>query len=138
MADRPLTKTYEPNVALQAVYHKFFDAIQVDESWIHSVRDLASRGTVVYALRNLSLLDFLALDHLTKRFGLPQVRFANNLGLWVLEPFGKGMRHAFRPRTRDDDLGELRETVNANGSAALFLKRPPALFERTQTGRGLL
>jgi len=98
MAERPLTKTYEPNVALQAVYHKFFDSIQVDESWIHSVRNLASRRTVVYVLRNLSFVDFLALDHLTKRFGLPQVRFANDLGLWVLNPLGRGWLEALRPR----------------------------------------
>ena len=52
---------------------------------------------VVYILRNLSFLDFLALDHLTKRFGLPRIRFANDLGLWVLEPMGKGWLRALRP-----------------------------------------
>ena len=30
-------------------------------------------GLVVYVLRNLSFLDFLALDHLTKRYDLPPV-----------------------------------------------------------------
>lgn len=129
---------YEPNAILRWVYRRFFDAIEVDPTWIEAVRRASLRGTVVYALRNLSLLDFLALDHLTKRFGLPQVRFANNLGLWVLEPFGKGMRHAFSPRTRDDDLTDLRAAIQNRASAALFLKRPPAPFERTSTGRGLL
>ncbi|HEX7670238.1 MAG TPA: hypothetical protein VF395_11670, partial [Polyangiaceae bacterium] len=86
MTLRPLTKTYEPNVALQALYGKVFDGIQVDEAWIHSVRKLASTGTVIYVLRNLNFVDFLALDHLTKRFGLPQIRFANDLGLWILNP----------------------------------------------------
>lgn len=135
---RALPPRYEPNAILKWLYRRFFDAIEVDPQWVETARAAALEGTVVYALRNLSLLDFLALDHLTKRFGLPQVRFANNLGLWVLEPFGKGMRHAFNPRTRDDDLRDLRAAVESNTSAALFIKRPPALFERTQTGRGLL
>lgn len=133
-----LPPRYEPNAILKWLYRRFFDAIEVDPVWVETARAAALEGTVVYALRNLSLLDFLALDHLTKRFGLPQVRFANNLGLWILEPFGKGMRHAFSPRTRDDDLGDLRAAVGAGASAALFLKRPPKLLERTQTGRGLL
>lgn len=135
---RALPPRYEPNAILRWLYRRFFDAIEVDPAWIDAVRAAALRGTVVYALRNLSLLDFLALDHLTKRFGLPQIRFANNLGLWVLEPFGKGVRHAFRPRTRDDDLADLRAAVEGHASAALFLKRPPMLFERSRTGRGLL
>jgi len=133
-----LPPRYEPNAILAWLYRRFFDAIEVDPVWVETARAAALEGTVVYALRNLSLLDFLALDHLTKRFGLPQVRFANNLGLWVLEPFGKGMRHAFSPRTRDDDLSDLRAAVGGGASAALFLKRPPKLLERTQTGRGLL
>src|SRR5215470_7057351 len=98
MSESSTTKTYQPNFALRAVYRKFFDAISVDPSWIHSVRHLASKGTVVYVLRNLSVVDFLALDHLTKRFGLPQVGFANDLGLWILNPsMGRGFMKALLP-----------------------------------------
>ncbi len=132
-----LPPRYEPNAILRWLYRRFFDAIEVDPAWVDSVRAAAIKGTVVYALRNLSLLDFLALDHFTKRFGLPEVRFANDLGLWLLEPFGKGVRHAFRPRTRDDDLIDLRAAIRGGASAALFLKRPPMFFERSR-GRGLL
>lgn len=138
---RALPPRYEPNAILRWLYRRFFDAIEVDPAWVQRTRDAAREGTVVYALRNLSFLDFLALDHLTKRFGLPEVRFANNLGLWVLEPFGKGVKQLFetrRVRTRDDDLADLRSAVSVGASAALFLKRPPQLFERSRTGRGLL
>lgn len=138
---RALPPRYEPNAILRWLYRRFFDAIEVDPAWVQRARDAARKGTVVYALRNLSFLDFLALDHLTKRFGLPEVRFANNLGLWVLEPFGKGVKQLFetrRVRTRDDDIADLRSAVTAGASAALFLKRPPQLFERSRTGRGLL
>ena len=85
MADS-IPKAYEPNPLLRVVYRRFFDSIQVDESWVREVRDLAQVGRVVYVLRNLNLIDFLALDHLTKRFDLPQIRFVNDLGLGPLDP----------------------------------------------------
>jgi glycerol-3-phosphate O-acyltransferase len=140
MPQRPLNKTYQPNLALQAVYSKFFDAIQVDEAWIHSVRQLASSGTVVYVLRNLNLVDFLALDHLTKRFGLPQVRFANDLGLWILNPVGKSWMKALVPGGAASQAEQLRSALEEGGSAALFLKRPPGVLDvatGATGGRGL-
>jgi glycerol-3-phosphate O-acyltransferase len=141
MPQRPITKTYEPNVALQAFYSKFFDAIQVDEAWIHGVRQLASAGTVVYVLRNLNFVDFLALDHLTKRFGLPRIRFANDLGLWVLNPIGPSFFKALIPAaTRAKPAEELRVAIEDGGSAALFLKRPPGVLDvatGASGGRGL-
>jgi len=96
MTSRALAPTYEPNPILGYLYRRFFEHIKVDETWVSAVREAASRGSVVYILRNLSFLDFLALDHLTKRHGLPRIRFANDLGLWVLEPMGKGWLRALR------------------------------------------
>src|SRR5437868_2991011 len=125
MASRALAQAYEPNPILAYVYRRFFDHIKVDETWVSAVREAAARGSVVYILRNLSFLDFLALDHLTKRYGLPRIRFANDLGLWVLEPMGKGWLHALRHRTRGEAAKDLAGVIEEGGSAALFLKRPP-------------
>lgn len=132
-------RTYEPNPALAWLYERFFASIEVDESWAARVREADARGTVVYVLRNLSFVDFLALDHLTKRLGLPQVRFANDLGLWVFEPMGRGWLAALRPRTPAEDARRLRQAIDGGHSAALFLKRPPSLLEpapvlRTKAG----
>jgi glycerol-3-phosphate O-acyltransferase len=126
--DRPLV-AYEPNPALAWLYQSFFEHVAVDEAWVDAVREADSRGTVVYVLRNLSFIDFFALDHLTKRYHLPQVRFANDLGLWVLEPMGRGWLHALFARSESSDADDLRRAVTAGESAALFLKRPPTLFE---------
>src|SRR5690606_7852411 len=128
MTQRALTQPYEPNPLLSYVYQRFFDHIQVDEAWVRTVREAAARGSVVYVLRNLSFLDFLALDHLTKRYGLPQVRFANDLGLWVLEPMGKGWLEAVLPRRRGTVEEQLAHAIDSGGSAALFLKRPPTVL----------
>jgi glycerol-3-phosphate O-acyltransferase len=126
--DRPLV-AYEPNPALAWLYHRFFEHIEVDEAWASAVREADKRGTVVYALRNLSFVDFFALDYLTKRLNLPQVRFANDLGLWVLEPMGRGWLHALATRSEASDAQDLRRAVAAGESAALFLKRPHNLLE---------
>ncbi|MEZ4226910.1 MAG: 1-acyl-sn-glycerol-3-phosphate acyltransferase [Polyangiaceae bacterium] len=140
MPRRNLTRPYEPNAALRALYRKVFDRIQVDDAWVSTVRDLASRGSVVFVLRSLNFVDFFALDHLTKRFGLPEVRFANDLGLWVLAPMGKGWLNAIFPRRDVTPADELEDALARGGSAALFLKRPPGpldLATGASAGRGL-
>ncbi|HWP04187.1 MAG TPA: 1-acyl-sn-glycerol-3-phosphate acyltransferase, partial [Polyangiaceae bacterium] len=134
MSDRELTRTYEPNPVLRAVYRPFFDKIHVDEAWVTAVRDLAARGSVIYVLRNLNFVDFLALDYLTKRYGLPQVRFVNDLGLWILNPLGKGWLNALLPQ-RFTPREELEDALGRGGSAALFLKRPPGLVDAVSTRR---
>src|SRR5262249_6293842 len=92
--------SYEPNPALAWIYRRFFEHIEVDEAWAKEVREADARGTVIYVLRNLSFVDFLALDYLTKKLDLPRVRFANDLGLWMLDPLEgrRGPLHALRPR----------------------------------------
>jgi glycerol-3-phosphate O-acyltransferase len=134
MTDRPLV-SYEPNPLLAWVYHRFFESIEVDESWARAVRHADERGTVVYVLRNLSFVDFFALDYLTKRHHLPQIRFANDLGLWILEPMGRGWIHALRRRTPEGDAADLERAVSSGASAALFLKRPPHLLEGHARGK---
>jgi glycerol-3-phosphate O-acyltransferase len=135
-----LTRPYEPNPALKALYDRFFANIQVDESWVRDVRHLAADGTVVYVLRSLNFIDFFALDHLTKRYALPEIRFANDLGLWILSPMGKGWLNAIFPPRGVTASDELRDALLLGGSAALFLKRPPGVLDvatGTTRGRGL-
>src|SRR5690606_25833803 len=63
MPERELTRPYTPPAVLKILYRRFFDHIQVDEGWADQVRRLSERGTVLYVLRNLNWLDFLALDY---------------------------------------------------------------------------
>jgi glycerol-3-phosphate O-acyltransferase len=134
MTERELTQTYVPNPALRAIYRRFFDKIHVDEAWASAVRDLAARGSVIYVLRNLNFIDFLALDYFTKRYSLPQIRFVNDLGLWILNPLGKGWLNALLPR-KVSPREELEDALDHGGSAALFLKRPPGVMSLVASGR---
>lgn len=125
---------YEPNRILRWFYDRFFSHIVVDDRWQGVVHHAADRGVVVYVMRSLSFLDFLCLDYLTKRFGLPLIRFVNDLGLSVLEPFGRGRRRLrFRRQIPQDRA--LSKTVKGHYSALLFLRRPPRIF-RWRRGRG--
>src|SRR5579859_7115850 len=128
-------RPYAPGPVLARLYRSLFDHIEVDEAWLRAVRDAQTRGTVVYVLRNLSVVDFLALDYLTKRHGLPQIRFANDLGLYVLEPLRRGWLGAVRPRTAEVETADLVCAVESGASAALFLKRPPHLLEGPSRGK---
>lgn len=135
MQERPLLQ-YDPNPLLAALYRRFFDRIEVDDAWLHAVRAAMARGTVVYVLRNLSLVDFLALDYLTKRHDLPRIRFANDLGLRVFEPIRvRGWKNALRPPSPEEEAANLVHAVSSGASAALFLKRPPHLFEASARGQ---
>ncbi len=134
MSDRPLV-SYDPNPLLAWIYSRFFESIEVDEAWARAVREADARGTVVYVLRNLSYVDFFALDYLTKRYHLPQIRFANDLGLWLLEPMGRGWLNALRRRTPESDAADIERAVSTGGSAALFLKRPKHLLEGRARGK---
>ncbi len=129
-------RPYEPNALLRWIYRRFFSHIAVDEAWSGVVRESARRGVVVYVMRSISFLDFLCLDFLTKRFGLPLVRFVNDLGLWILEPFGKGDRRLRLKRMRPEDE-ELAEVVEEGHSALLFLRKPPRIGSRARKGRDL-
>src|SRR5262245_9241812 len=97
----------------------WFRDIAIDEAWTQAVRDLARRGALIYVLRNVSVLDYLALEHLTARFSLPPIGFVNEL------PVAIAPRPASRGLSREEQLCQ---TLAAGGSAVLFVKRPPALL----------
>jgi glycerol-3-phosphate O-acyltransferase len=130
----PLTHPYVPHVALKALYERVFQHIQVEEGWADEVRELSKNGSVLYVLPNLNWLDFLALDYLTKHHNLPPLRYANDLGLWLLNPHGpnvagRGLTNMLLPHKRHNPERQLRDAVENGGSAALFLKRPPSVLD---------
>ncbi len=115
-----LTGILQPAWIVGRAYERLLQEIPVDDAWRATVRRAAERGTVVHLVRNVSLLDLLALDHLTRRFGLPRIGFANELGAWL------------GPESLLESPSErLRETVREGRSAVLFVKRPPTVLGRT-------
>jgi len=59
--------------------------VHLDERAVAQVRALGEGGTIVYVLRNRSLLDYLLINWLFVREGLPLARFANGVSTgWFL------------------------------------------------------
>lgn len=125
-SDRYQPEVYEPSARWEWIYDRFFSHVQVDEQWEPTVRAASERGLVVYVARSLSFLDFLCLDYLTKKHGLPLVRFCNDVGMSVVEPFGRGSRR-LRLKAQIPEDEALTECVAQGHSALLFLRRPPSM-----------
>lgn len=133
-------QNHEPNPALRILNRWFFDKITVDDTWVEQVREVSRRGTVVYVLRSLNLLDYLALDYLTKRFDLPRIRYVNDLHLGAFGPGDRSFLRMLRTRTQPSETELLATALENGGSAALFLKRPPNVIDvasGASGGRGL-
>lgn len=119
-----LPSVYEPSPFWRRVYEHFFDDLQVDAGWADRVRLAATTGHVVYIGRTVSFLDFLALDALSKRHGLPLIGFANDMEMSIVEPFGRGSRR-LRARIPLPEAPALAETIRAGAAALLFMRRKP-------------
>jgi glycerol-3-phosphate O-acyltransferase len=121
-AYRPVV--YEPGPLWRWIYDRLFQHIQVDRGWADDVRAASARGHVVYIGRARSFLDFLGLDYLVKKNGLPLIRFTDDLRMSVVEPFGRGSRR-LRGKAPVPDDRALADTLRAGASALLFLRRSP-------------
>jgi glycerol-3-phosphate O-acyltransferase len=132
-------KNYVPPTPIRWLYDRMFNAIDIDPRWASIVSEASEKGTVVYVQRTLSDLDFVALDYLIKRHGLPQAVFANDLGLWFANAFGKGAQRLFQRQSRESEIKDLHTAIDSDASAILFLKKPPTRpFGPRFLGRGLL
>lgn len=120
---------YRPNALLRWILSRFFRHIDVDAHWVSGVKAAAARGTVVYVMRSLSSLDFLCLDYLTKAHGLPLIRFVNELRMWLLGTLRGGTHGADESEER-----ALASSLEAQGSALLFLRRPPRILRTSRKG----
>jgi glycerol-3-phosphate O-acyltransferase len=124
---------YRPNGFLRWLTARFFRHIDVDKEWVDAVRSAALRGTVVYVMRSLSVVDFLCLDYLTKRFELPLLRFVNDLGLFIWGPFGRLRTKRGESRSASEQAA-LAKKLKGRQSALLFLRRPPGIGTVSRKG----
>ncbi|MCC6648221.1 MAG: 1-acyl-sn-glycerol-3-phosphate acyltransferase [Polyangiaceae bacterium] len=126
------------NALVAWLSRRFLEHLTVDEAWVSTVREAASRGDVVYVLRHQSVVDTLALDHLTKRHSLPPVGFTDDLADLLVQPAGAALRGLVAWRRRGPVAARLERALTAGESALLFLKRPPGMLEQpTGRARGL-
>lgn len=105
-------------------------SVRIDPAWVAEVRAAASRGTPVFVLRHLSLVDFLALDHLLRRAGLPPIGFVYGLEKWFYRPFRWIFRAWMRPPDGVTAERHLARLIRRGVPVCVYLRRRPRTFRR--------
>ena len=73
----------------RSIASRLTEHVHIDERAVGRIRDLAQTGTIVYVLRQRSLLDYMLINWLLVRENLPLPRFANGLSAtWFLPVVG--------------------------------------------------
>ena len=122
-----------------------FTRIKPDIEHLPAIRKAASKGIVVYVMRNRSVLDYLFFNWLYVRLNLPLARFSNGVNmLWWSPLFDAGnqiwtkLRDRLRNGPMPDpiDAGFTTRTLRSGNPVLLFLRRPGSwLFRRPQQSR---
>ncbi len=79
--------------------HLFFSVV-MNEAAVRKIRALCEAGTVVYALRHRSFVDYFLVNYVLRREGLPLPVFANGISATPLAPL-RHILHRTRIRLRE-------------------------------------
>ena len=102
-----------------------FRHTQLRPDAIEHIRELAAKGTVVYVMRYRSTLDYLLVNTVLLRAGLPLARFAPEVSTVWFRPLGDFLRWTFRERRR------AAAAVHAACAALVAQGTPVMLFIRS-------
>ena len=106
-----------------------FARVMIDDRAVEQIRDASERGTVVYAMRHASTLDFLFFNWLYGKLGLPLARFVNRIHPVLWMPLGRLLGGLIR-RQRGGMVARCGGLVTAGYSLLLFLKNPPGKHKK--------
>ena len=76
-----------PGFLLRYTLDPFFSRVTVNPRYLDRLRELASQGAVVYALKYRSHLDFLFFNRRYQKLGAIAPEVAFDLNLWMWQPF---------------------------------------------------
>ncbi|MDP2340304.1 MAG: 1-acyl-sn-glycerol-3-phosphate acyltransferase [Deltaproteobacteria bacterium] len=121
---------------LSLIAGRKLDSIAVGADDVAMVKELSSKGVVVYVHRSRNPVDHLALERVVSREGLPRARFVGGLNVMALQTLTAAvsrMRRSILNARRDEEL--LLRCVRAGLAAELFLRRPLHLLSASTTMR---
>ncbi|MFP8880534.1 MAG: 1-acyl-sn-glycerol-3-phosphate acyltransferase [Myxococcota bacterium] len=117
------------NWPFQWFARRFFRHFDLDARTVEHLRELESRGSVVYVMRYASRLDYFLFNTLFVREGLKLSRFANGIRFFYYRPLLQMLRLAWSRRSelfREFDPAETRSSLSSNvcsgASSFLFLR----------------
>jgi glycerol-3-phosphate O-acyltransferase len=108
---------------------RFFRHFNLDDATVAHLRELESRGAVIYVMRYASRLDYFLFNALFVREGLRLSRFANGIRFFYYRPLWQSIRlswirrrELFREHDLDESRARLRGLTLAGRSSFLFLR----------------
>ncbi|MSP91596.1 MAG: hypothetical protein EXR79_07310 [Myxococcales bacterium] len=116
----------------------FFDKVQFPARIGNDVAAVAREGAVVYALHTISVLDYLYLNHVLPRHGLPLSQWANGVSMTLFQPWRRALAGWFaravlrRPQPAETDV--LHGHLRRRHAVTVFLRRAHSLVD-VLTGR---
>lgn len=127
----------KPGGLLRFLGKNFFDRVQFDQRHASTIHRVSRQGTVVFVMNSQSLLDWLYFNWVLLKLGLPLLWFANGirwfeamlarrLGAILSLLFGLLLR---RVRLPASEVDALQQTIRAERSAMIFLKKARALLQ---------
>lgn len=103
----------------------FFAHVLFERRSLDNIQEAEDRGTVVYVMRSLSLLDYLYFNWAFRTHGLPLAQFANGIRTIILRGFFSYIFSIFR--SPSEPAEEVVQALVADDKAVfIFLERPKA------------
>src|SRR5437899_8399441 len=111
-------------VLARLLVHLLFRHVRVRPEAVEHLRELSRQGTIIYVMRYRSTLDYLLVNAVLLREGLPLARFAPGLSTVAFRPLGDMLAWLFRRRRR------ARAAAHAACAALVARGEPVLLFIR--------
>lgn len=109
---------------MRAIIRLLFAHVLFEKRNLDNLRDMASKGRMVYIMRSRSLLDYMYFNWALLEHDLPLSRFANDVSMMWARGIWRGIAAWFkRPSNAPDEVKF--EALLADGKATfIFLERP--------------
>src|SRR5437899_11807304 len=117
-------------VLARLLVHLLFRHVRVRPEAVEHLRQLARQGTIIYVMRYRSTLDYLLVNAVLLREGLPLARFAPGVSTVRFRPLRDLLRWTFRFRKR------AHAAAHAACAGLVTAREPVLLFMRSQAVAG--
>jgi glycerol-3-phosphate O-acyltransferase len=117
------------SVLARWLFRRLFASVRIAPGSVDHVRSLAERGSVVYVMRQQSVVDYLLVTYVLMREGLPTPRFVNGVSPVWLRPARHLLGRAWRRLRRGVFFGrEIQAFEERNRCLRLVNARQPVLI----------
>jgi len=100
--------------------------VTIAEEDVATLKDLSSKGVVVYSLKNKSQLNCLIIGDLLERHGIERPRHAHGINMILWQPFGKALRTIISRMVNNPYEKEYLKRITLDGASSVIYARGSA------------